>query len=102
MPLIATKRETHRFPGSGLSSCCRWSWSSCDLLVSRLVGGGAPAAEGAAEVIDPAVGNLPGDEVAATVMGGDVDVVEPCGAGTVHVGVAGQWAGEPEAGEGRD
>jgi hypothetical protein len=35
--------------------------------------------EGAAQVADPGVGVLPGDEVAAMVVGVDIDVVEPLG-----------------------
>ena len=35
--------------------------------------------EGAAQVADPGVGVFPGDEVAAVVVGVDVDVVEPIG-----------------------
>lgn len=35
--------------------------------------------EGAAQVLHPGVGVLPGDEVAAVVVGVDVDVVEPIG-----------------------
>jgi hypothetical protein len=39
-------------------------------------------AEGSAEVVDPMVGDLPGDEVAAVVMGGQVDQVgSPWGTG---------------------
>jgi hypothetical protein len=37
-------------------------------------------AEGSAEVVDPVVGELPGDEVAAVVVGVEVDVVVPAGA----------------------
>src|SRR3984957_18376596 len=40
---------------------------------------GPAAVEGAAQVADPGVGVLPGDEVAAVVVGVDVDVVEPVG-----------------------
>ncbi len=36
--------------------------------------------QGAAEVVGPLVGDLPGDEVSAVVVGGDVDVVVPGGA----------------------
>jgi hypothetical protein len=39
----------------------------------------AAGAEGAAQVAHPGVGVLPGDEVAAVVVGVDVDVVEPAG-----------------------
>jgi hypothetical protein len=45
----------------------------------RCRGSGAGAAEGAAQVAHPGVRVLPGDEVAAVVVGVDVDVVEPMG-----------------------
>src|ERR1700759_4320308 len=42
--------------------------------------------EGAAQVGDPGAGVFPGDEVAAVVVGGDVDVVEQAGLGAGHEG----------------
>jgi len=49
------------------------SW--CPIWLSRAV-----FTQGAAEVVGPLVGDFPGDEVSAVVVGGDVDVVVPGGA----------------------
>src|SRR5664280_930021 len=48
---------------------------------------GPAAVEGAAQVAHPGVGVLPGDEVAAVVMGVDVDVVEPIDRSRLFPGV---------------
>jgi hypothetical protein len=54
----------------------------------------AEVAESAAQVVDPGVGDLPGDEVAAALVRGEVDVVVPVGA------VAGQPVLDPLLGGG--
>jgi len=53
----------------------RWN-ATDDRFVTKL-----PAyPECPAEIVDPLAGELPGDEVPAVVMGGQVDVVVPAGA----------------------